>query len=276
MKGMEVFMIRKTIQIIAIILMALLVFGIIGFLGKKIIDNKKAAKIPVLLYHDVVNILPQADPYNYEYITTTDSLEENIQTLLSNGYSIITIEDLYEIDKDSKELPAKPIIINFDDGLISNYNLVFPILKKYNIKVGMSITTDLVGTNDAVEGRQYFSWNQAKEMYDSGLVEFYSHGKRHIFYTDVPVTDFKSEVVESINTIDLKLNTKCDVFVYPYGSYNSYMVNALKSTDVKIQMYDSGINMSNNIDYSFIKRINIPYGMTGNDIISYIESLQIE
>lgn len=34
-----------------------------------------------------------------------------------------------------------------------------------------------------------------------------------------------------------------------------------------------GINKLESINYSYIRRINIPHGMSGTDIISYIESM---
>lgn len=130
----------KNIVIIAIIiiLIALIIFGIYYYITRKNEAEKayiEETKIPVLLYHDVSEKIPAEDPYNFEYITTAESFEENIQKLLQKGYSIITINELYNLDKENKEIPKKPIIINFDDGLISNYELVFPILKKYNVKV---------------------------------------------------------------------------------------------------------------------------------------------
>lgn len=103
----------------------------------------------------------------------------------------------------------------------------------------MSITTDLVGTYDEAEGRKYFSWEQAKEMKDSGLVEFYSHGKRHVFYREISVEEFKKEILESIKEINSKLNVDCSAFVYPYGSHNQYMVKTIEDSGIKIQEYDS-------------------------------------
>lgn len=122
---------------IIIILVILAVFGIYYYVTKEKEAEKvyEETKIPVLLYHDIIEKIPENDPYNFEYITTAESFEENIQKLLQKGYTIITINELYNLDKENREIPKKPIIINFDDGLISNYELVFPILKKYNVKV---------------------------------------------------------------------------------------------------------------------------------------------
>ena len=41
---------------------------------------------------------------------------------------------------------GEPIpVINFDDGYYSNYDYVFPILKKYNVKASIFVVTDKIG-----------------------------------------------------------------------------------------------------------------------------------
>ena len=86
-------------------------------------QNKQRAdvKIPVLLYHNFVTTVPDSDPDNFNYINTPISFEENIKTLLDNGYSIISIKDLNDAYSGKIALPDKPIIITFDDGYYSNY-----------------------------------------------------------------------------------------------------------------------------------------------------------
>ena len=71
-------------------------------------------------------------------------------------------------------LPEKPILITFDDGYRSNYDLVYPILREYGVKACISIIVlmpDLPTDN-------FCTWNQLREMTASGLVEIGSHSYR--------------------------------------------------------------------------------------------------
>lgn len=52
------------------------------------------------------------------------------------------LNDAYNL---KAELPSKPILITFDDGYYSNYEYIYPILKKYNAKASIFIVTDKVG-----------------------------------------------------------------------------------------------------------------------------------
>jgi len=71
-------------------------------------------------------------------------------------------------------LPEKPILITFDDGYRSNYDLVYPILQEYGVKACISIIVlmpDLPTDN-------FCTWGQLREMTASGLVEIGSHSYR--------------------------------------------------------------------------------------------------
>ena len=130
-------------------------------------------KVPVLLYHNFVTTVLEVDSDNFNYINTPQSFEENIKTFLENGYTIISMKELALADNGKIELPSKPIVITFDDGYYSNYEYIYPILKKYNVKASIFIITDKVGKK--IDGIKYLGWEECLEMQNSGLVEIFSH-----------------------------------------------------------------------------------------------------
>ena len=121
-----------------------------GFIFNRYKYSKRAdIKVPVLLYHNFVTEVPDSDPDNFNYINIPESFEENIKTFLENGY-------------------------------YSNYEYIYPILKKYNIKASIFIVTDKIGQE--IDGIKYLRWEECLEMQNSGLVEIFSHSKKHVFY----------------------------------------------------------------------------------------------
>ena len=58
------------------------------------------------------------------------------------GYQWILSQDLIDYVYRGGSLPEKPILLTFDDGYYSNYEFIFPILKKYNVKASIFIVTD--------------------------------------------------------------------------------------------------------------------------------------
>lgn len=255
------------IIIIVIIVVATVVVAFNRYKRNKRVD----VKIPVLLYHNFVSTVPDEDPDNFNYINTPESFEENIKVLLENGYTIISMQELNDAYNLKTELSSKPILITFDDGYYSNYEYIYPILKKYNVKASIFIVTDNVGKE--IDGIKYLGWNECLEMQKSGLVEIYSHSKKHVFYNKFPVTEIRSDVIESYKVIKENLGDKSfKVFAYPYGAYTNRTVWILKLSGIDMQVYDIGINSFKDLDKDYIKRINVPCEMTGKEIIEEIEN----
>lgn len=263
----------KLKKIVIVIILMIIISGILISVPKKKEETTRAdTKIPIILYHNFVTTVPDKDPDNFNYINTPQSFEENIKVLLENRYTIMSMKDLNDAINGKIELPQKPILIHFDDGYYSNYEYIYPILKKYNVKASIYIVTDNVGKE--INGIKYLGWNECLEMQNSGLVEIYSHSKRHIFYNRLPAREVYKDVKESYKIIEKNLEKReLRVFVYPYGAYTKWTVWTLKLRGIDMQVYDLGINYFNSFDKDYIKRINIPCEMTGKEIIEEIEQI---
>ena len=258
---------KKLILIICLIVV--LIVGVYIFREYKY-SKRADVKVPVLLYHNFVKVVPEEDPDNFNYINTPESFEENIKAFLENGYTIMSMKELAECDKGKAELPSKPIIITFDDGYYSNYEYIYPILKKYNAKVSIFIVTDKIGKE--IDGIKYLNWEECLEMQNSGLVEIFSHSTKHVFYDKLPARELRDDVIESYKLIEQHLGKQeLKVFAYPYGAYTNETVRTLKNNGIDFQVYDLGINNFKTLDKSYIRRINIPCEMTGKEIIEEIE-----
>lgn len=259
----------KMKHLMIVILAIILVIAIVIF--KQHQKNRRDdVKIPILLYHDFVTTVPDNDPDNFNYINTPQSFEENIKVLLENGYTFISMKELNDANNGKIELPAKPILVHMDDGYYSNYEHIYPVLQKYHIKASIFIVTDKIGKE--IDGKKYLGWDECIEMQNSGLVEIFSHSKRHVFYDKLAVREIRDDVTESYKIIEKNLgNNHLKVFAYPYGAYTKETVWALKMNGIDMQVYDIGMNHFSSFDKDYIKRINIPCEMTGKEIIEEIE-----
>ena len=262
---------KKKKLIIIFCLLVIVVFSICTFQYYQY-KQRPNVVIPILLYHDFVATVPDSDPDNFSYINTPQSYEENIKVLLEDGYKFISFQELHDANNGKIELPEKPILVTFDDGYYSNYEYIFPILKKYNVKASIFVVTDKIGKE--IDGKKYLNWEQCKEMQDSGLVEIFSHSKKHVFYDKLPVRMIRDDVSQSYKIIEENLGRKnLKVFAYPYGAYTKETVWTLKLNGIDMQVYDIGMNYSNDFNNNYIKRINIPCEMTGAEIIEKINSI---
>lgn len=139
------------------------------------IEDGAERQFVVLMFHDIVESSSVPD-------TTflTKSTFENILALIKErGYQTIDVQDLIDFVEGVKDLPEKSVMLTFDDGYYSNYRLVYPILKRENMKaiffpIGVSVgKKHYKGTE--LEMMRHYSIEDMQEMQASGLVEFGSH-----------------------------------------------------------------------------------------------------
>lgn len=73
--------------------------------------------------------------------------------------------------------PKPMLVIEYDDGALEDYNLAFPIHKKYKVPATTNIITKLIGAEDQ-QGNTYMTKEQLIELYDNGW-EISNHTARH-------------------------------------------------------------------------------------------------
>ena len=139
--------------------------------------------------------------------------------------------------------------MTFDDGYEGVYENAYPIAKKYNIPFTMFIIID----NMEQEG--VITWDEAKQMQDSGLVTIASHSMNHPEFTNLDTETAVSNVNESYNKIEEKLGkTNLKIFTYPYGLYTNEELDALGKEGYIQNLTDNKINRSKKLNLSGLHR----------------------
>jgi len=137
--------------------------------------------VPVLLYHEFIPEGERSDDAFDEDIITPEEFESDLIWLKENGYTTINTAELAAYLEGRAELPDKPIIISIDDGKYSVYKSGWPLLKKYGMKGSLAVIGSQIDSASADpkarEGSSevYCTWDEIKEMSDSGAMEIISH-----------------------------------------------------------------------------------------------------
>ncbi|MBO3462419.1 polysaccharide deacetylase family protein [Aetokthonos hydrillicola Thurmond2011] len=176
--------------------------------------NPKArlTKVPVIMYHD---ILPKKQVF---FDVTQQEFEDHLRRLQSSGATPISVRELITHLRTGLPLPAKPVLLTFDDGYESAYQYVFPLLKKYNYPAAFAIYTSNIGKNT---GREHVSWDQLREMALNPLVTIMAHSITHPNdLTVLPDDQLKTEILESKKILETQLSIPIHYFVYPAGHYD--------------------------------------------------------
>lgn len=119
-----------------------------------------------------------------QYAISTRNLVSHFDWLQAHGYHVISLQQFIDARTHGAKLRDHAVLLTFDDGLRSAYTKVFPLLQAYHFPAVMAIVgswTDLpkdgkVDFGSRVLTRDDFAtWQQLREMQDSGLVEIASH-----------------------------------------------------------------------------------------------------
>lgn len=210
--------------------------------------GEKNLQIPIFVYHDLVK---DESEIEYEYMqTTAETFEKQITGLMKLGYKPISYEDLVKYKNGELAIPKWSFLITFDDGCDGVYQYAFEIAKKYNIPMTSFVI------DETLEQDGTYTWQQAKEMNDSGLISIYSHGLQHLEYDKEPTEKLVSQTEKAYKNLQEKLQDKniLKVFTYPYGLYTEDEINTLKNAGYVQNLTDNKINRSNKLNLSKLHR----------------------
>ena len=132
-----------------------------------------------LTFHDVRDDVAKRGDRDV-YAISTKNLAQYLEWIQREGWHPIRLEDVWLARQGKKTLPNKALLLTFDDGALSSYNRVFPLLKQYKTPAVFAIPTSWINGNSKDAEEAYgvgnlMTWPQMREMVASGYAEFVSH-----------------------------------------------------------------------------------------------------
>lgn len=204
---------------------------------------------PILMYHHIAAKTPQES-----YYVSPSTFDAQLAWLRDNDYTVIPIDEFYDVAKNGGKIPVNPVVITFDDGNIDLYTNAFPILKKYGYPATVFLKINNIG-----EGKGGLTWKMIKEMSKAGMTVG-SHSVNHDDMTKLEEQIIDQELSESKKTLEDNLGIKVKYFAYPGGAFDSNIVTKtekagyLAAFSTKHKVYQ---RFSNTTDYFNIPRIHI-------------------
>jgi peptidoglycan/xylan/chitin deacetylase (PgdA/CDA1 family) len=254
--------------------------------------SKTKAKVPILVYHNFDPNSKATDPL----VVTPDKFKSDMLALKEQGYETVFLGDLVDYVNGVKELPEKPVVITMDDGYLDNYEYAYPILKELGMKATISVIGWSLGrTTHREPGKEFdphFTWEQAKEMVDSGVIDIQNHSydMHGVSETDIPyrvgILQKKGEssgtyarlvqedALQMQQMIESHLGNKVVVYTYPFGKYSLLGEQALLDAGYKVTLtVKSGTNQIIKGDPRSLidlKRINAESGIPSATIMQMV------
>ena len=196
-------------------------------ISKPAIDQN--AQVVVFGYHRFVNNVRRPDTE-----ITPAAFEAQMQELKNKNISVIPMQDFLAWRRGEKAIPSKSAIITFDDGWKSQYDVAWPILKKFNYPVTLFIYTEGIRPG-RYSGGESMGWEHLAEMRDAGA-DIQGHTVTHsdlrkpydkVAKKKLSPEEYEAwlqnEVAGSKQTIEQKLGVKVNCLAVPYGFHNDHV-----------------------------------------------------
>lgn len=168
----------------------------------------RALAIPVLEYHDV--------GYGVgTYQVSLAAFQQQLDWLQAHGYTTVTLPQVYAYMFEGGWLPAKPVVLTFDDGRASQWNAV----RELNAR-GMRGVFFVMGGGTGLTNAQL------RQMVGMGH-EIEAHTMTHAQLTRLSDSQLRNEVAGAKATLEGNLGIRIRYMAYPYGDYNARVIDAV-------------------------------------------------
>jgi peptidoglycan/xylan/chitin deacetylase (PgdA/CDA1 family) len=166
--------------------------------------------------------------------------EQQMQELKNRGITVIGMQDFLAWKRGDKNIPPRCAIITFDDGWKSQYDVAWPIMKKFGYPFTLFIYTEGV-RGGHFGGGEAITWEQLAEMRDAGI-DIQAHSETHqdlrkpydkVAKKKLSPPEYEqwlqNEVGRCKETLEQRLGIKVNCFAVPYGFYNQHIKDVAKN-----------------------------------------------
>ena len=229
---------------------------------KPVVDQ--TAQTIIFCYHRLV------DKVRYPGTEITPAaFEAQMKQLKDRGITVISMQDLLAWKRGEKNIPPRCAVVSFDDGWKSQYEVAWPIMKKFGYPFTMFIYTEGVA-GGSLGGGQAITWEQLTDMRDNG-VDIEAHtathqdlreghtitlaspgGKKTRTKLTGPQYEqwVRNEVVGSKELLEQRLGIKVNCFAVPFGNYNEHVKELARNAgyEAMFTVYGQPITFTSPLD----------------------------
>ncbi len=149
--------------------------------------------VPVFTFHSVSDA-PDWLPWAPDISLGSDLFARMLQTLADTGCRVVPTRELVACRREGRPLPARSVVLHFDDGYLDNWVAALPYLKRHGMPATLFVSLDFIDpgaelrpsldTEDPSDARPlqwdgYLNRAELAAMEATGLIDVQSHGTDH-------------------------------------------------------------------------------------------------
>lgn len=264
----------------------------------------------VLAYHSVVDdTASKEEKYYFPQTISTNLLISHFNWLKDNGYNVVSWQQIIDAENGKGTLPDHAVLLSFDDGYATMYNVIYPILKAYNYPavfapvsswLNTPVTKKIPYANTYLPRSVFVTWEQVREMEKSGLVEIASHThdshhgvRANPAGSQLPAVispeyknnkyetkaEYRNRLVRdftlSSQSIQREVGKKPRIMVWPYGQFNNTAVDVAREVGMS-HHFALGEKLINKVGDKYIGRLLIDTETGFSTIKHYLDGVSDE
>lgn len=225
--------------------------------------EKMRKEIPIIMYHRFIkNDSEKGVHGTYLHI---DMLEKHFKLIKKMGFETITFEDLARKGLISRlEYGKRYIVITVDDGYRDNYELLLPLLQKYNFKAVVYAVTgetfnrwDVEVKDNPEKPVSLMNADELKALSESGHIEIGGHTISHPHLNTLSAEEQEKEIQENKVKLESWLGKSLTSFAYPYGSLDIDSKKIVEKLGYQFAVATNSGPLATHLDLFQIRRIAI-------------------
>ena len=174
-------------------------------------------RFPVLIYHGIVGGRVSPVKYSGKYVISEQKFVEQLDEIRNQNLAVVSLKAAWSNGKSTVQARG-PLVLTFDDGLASNYEIAFPLLLRQGMEADFFINPAAIGKTG------YLSWQEIASMQRFGM-SFHSHSQEHIDLTRLPLELLTEHLRVSKRSLEDRLGCSVDFLAAPYGLLNGRVVD---------------------------------------------------
>jgi peptidoglycan/xylan/chitin deacetylase (PgdA/CDA1 family) len=182
---------------------------------------RSQAPVPVLMYHVIVS--PPSSAQLPELYVDPKTFDKQMEGLRKQGYTGVSLNQVYDAWFKGGELPEKPVVVSFDDGYRSQYVYARPELRKLGWPGVLSAIAGRIGQPGAELSNQ-----MVQTMINDGW-ELDSHTINHVDVSQASGAQLQDEVAGSRKMLQQRFHQPVNFFCYPSGAYDDQAIQAVRA-----------------------------------------------
>lgn len=207
--------------------------------------------VPILMYHSVAT-----DPNDATRVLSVspEAFAQQMELVGELGLTPIRTAELAAGWRTGRPLPARPVLITFDDGYEGVHRHALPVLAKHAFPATVFVSTGWIrGAYDTGGGLDtMLDWDQVRELAASD-VEIGGHTHTHPQLDQLDDTALRHELIHSREIVTDEVGTAPDSLAYPYG---------YSSRRVREAVHETGYGQALAVNNGLARRRQGPYALT--------------